>query len=244
MCTVSAIALRGGGFRLACNRDELNTRPAALAPVLRTFGEHRAVFPVDPVSGGTWIAVNDAGLALALLNHNPRRRLDALELAHRESRGCVIPSLLHCSDVPEAIELARALDPARFPQFRLVMIDGDDWAVVVSNGWELDTTSCSFDGVPLMFTSSGLGDELVEHPRRELFDRMIRTADACPRRQDAFHAHQWPGREHLSVMMCRPDARTVSKTVIEVCSGLARLNYVANGQAQIAQLHVHQPQLT
>jgi hypothetical protein len=244
MCTVSAIALSGGRFRLACNRDELNSRPTALSPVLRTFGERRAILPVDPLSNGTWIAVNDAGLALALLNYNPRRRLDAFELARRESRGRVIPSLLHCSEVQEAVGLACDLDPAQFAQFRLVMIDGDDWAQVVSNGWELDTTSGSFDGAPLMFTSSGLGDELVEHPRRELFDRMVCTADACPRRQDSFHAHQWPDRQHLSVMMSRADARTVSQTVVEVGNDLARLTYVANGQTEVAQLHIRQPQLT
>jgi hypothetical protein len=244
VCTVSAIKFRGGGFRLACNRDELSTRPAALPPVLRTIGERQAVFPVDPVSDGTWIAVNDSGLALALLNNNPRRRLDARELARRESRGRVIPSLLHCWGFAEAVEFARELDPARFAQFRLAIIDGDSWAEVLSNGWELDIASGSFNGAPLMFTSSGLGDELVEHPRRELFDRMIRTADACPDRQDAFHAHQWPERKHLSVMMCREDARTVSKTVVNVNNDAATLTYFANGQTQIARLHIRQPQPT
>jgi hypothetical protein len=243
MCTVSAIALSEGGFRLACNRDELNIRPTAQPPVLRTCGQRRAIFPVDPVSDGTWIAVNDAGLALALLNYNPRQKLDAHELARRQSRGCVIPSLLHCSDVAEGIEYTRKIDPTRLPQFRLVIVDGNDWAEVVSNGWELSRTGGPFDGVPLLFTSSGLGDELVEHPRRQLFDRMIRTADACPQRQDAFHAHQWPQRPHLSVMMHRADARTVSKTVVNVGQDIARLVYIANGQSHDVQLHLRQPQL-
>ena len=84
MCTVTIItvdsaaqcapdsgsAARGKGIRLACNRDELRTRPAALPPIIRTFGNRKAIMPVDPISNGTWIAVNDAGIAATLLNVN------------------------------------------------------------------------------------------------------------------------------------------------------------------------------
>src|SRR5206468_9651830 len=59
-----------GGIRVASNRDELRSRAPGLAPEVRGFGSRRAMMPIDPVSGGTWIAVNDAGLAMTLLNAN------------------------------------------------------------------------------------------------------------------------------------------------------------------------------
>ena len=46
--------------RVVCNRDELRSRAAALPPRVCTFGERRAVMPIDLVSGGTWIAANRA----------------------------------------------------------------------------------------------------------------------------------------------------------------------------------------
>ena len=55
---------------MACNRDELLTRGAALAPSIRLPGERRVTMPVDPDSGGTWIAASDAGLVFTLLNVN------------------------------------------------------------------------------------------------------------------------------------------------------------------------------
>src|SRR5262249_13957501 len=73
MCTVSIVALNEPGnrrLRLACNRDELRSRPAALPPLVRNCDERQAIMPIDPVSDGTWIAVNDAGIAATLLNVN------------------------------------------------------------------------------------------------------------------------------------------------------------------------------
>src|SRR5205823_7589341 len=136
--------------------------------------------------------------------------------ASRLSRGRIIPALLHCMDSGEASELARKIDPLDFPPFRLVILDGVESVEIASDGYELDWSTRPFDGAPLMFTSSGLGDELVEHPRRELYDRMVRSADASAGRQDAFHLHRWADRPHLSVMMSRADARTVSRTIVEV----------------------------
>ena len=83
-----------------------------------------------------------------------------------------------------------------------------------------------FGGAPLLFTSSGLGDHLVEGVRRELFDAFFQgPAGEWEAAQDAFHRHRWPGRGHLSVNMKRPDARTVSHAVIDVDGVRVRFRY-------------------
>ena len=51
-----------------CNRDERRDRRAATPPAVHRLQHRTAIYPVDPVGGGTWIGVNDAGLAAALLN--------------------------------------------------------------------------------------------------------------------------------------------------------------------------------
>lgn len=226
MCTVSAISLGDGDFRIVCNRDERIDRPAALPPIIERFGRRRAILPIDAQSGGTWIAANDAGVAMVTLNVNPRVRLDPLDLHKRASRGSIIPSLLHCGSASEATQLARqTLDPFNFPPFRLFILDGRQWGEIYSDGLELRATLRPFDGTPLMFTSSSLGDDVVDSPRRALFDRMIRCSSATAARQDAFHAHRWPGRPHVSVMMNRHDACTVSRTIIDLRDRVPGLRY-------------------
>ncbi|PYJ21821.1 MAG: hypothetical protein DME99_06980 [Verrucomicrobia bacterium] len=53
------------------NRDEKRTRSIALPPSVIDFATCRAVFPREP-KGGRWIAINDAGVCLALINWHPR----------------------------------------------------------------------------------------------------------------------------------------------------------------------------
>src|SRR4051812_47852856 len=195
MCTVSVIAIESG-FRLACNRDERLTRPIALPPVIRRFGEHDAILPIDPASDGTWIAASDAGLAFVLLNVNPPLRR-TLTQSPPLSRGLIIPSLLDCDDVAEVIARADQLDFQDYSPFRFLLVSPRRCCEFAFDGRTMRRTVLPFDGAPIMFTSSGLGDDLVEFPRRLLFDQLIRSGSMSPARQDEFHEHQWHDRPHL-----------------------------------------------
>jgi hypothetical protein len=210
------------GFRLACNRDEREDRPASLPPREAAAGRRRAVLPIDPLGGGTWIAVNDAGLALALLNQNAAAGRRAPGLL---SRGRIIPSLLHCEGVEEAAGAAARLHPSSFGPFRMVMTDGSELAEVASDGEALQLRRGLLPERPVLYTSSGLGDAEVERPRRALFEEMLARGGDPVRVQDAFHDHAWPDRPHLSVRMSRRGARTVSRTVITVLGDTVALEY-------------------
>jgi hypothetical protein len=43
--------------------------------------------------------------------------------------------------------------------------------------------------------------------------------------QRVFHRHAWPARPEISVLMSRPDAATVSRTVLDVSDGAIRMHY-------------------
>jgi hypothetical protein len=235
MCTVSVLRLPGDVTRVAVNRDELVTRAAALPPVVRRFGDRRAVMPVDPVSDGTWVAATDAGLVIALLNYNPPGRGN---VAAPGSRGVIIPMLLGQASARAAAAVAMSLSPESFGPFRLVVLDRETLAQVTSDGSELGLRLLDVRREAVVFTSSGLGDHLVEGPRTELFRRMMdRGASADV--QDEFHRHQWVDRPHLSVRMRRADARTVSTTVVEAGPDGIRMSYRAEGDgAEDAVEHV------
>jgi hypothetical protein len=173
---------------------------------------------------GTWLAVNDAGLALAILNVNP-----ATPSARRprRSRGSVIPALLdRCCPAEALAEAGRRIGYADFAPFRLVLVGDGVVADVNWDGHHPMVMARLLGGRPLLFTSSGLGDHLVEAPRQELFDSLFAgPAAEWAVAQDAFHRHRWPGREHLSVNMARAGARTVSHAVVELGEAVATLRY-------------------
>jgi hypothetical protein len=213
MCTVTVVP-RPTGFRLVCNRDEQRTRPPAEPPELRRIGSMTTMWPRDPFSGGTWIGVNGTGLVMAVLN-----RRDRLERGHPgariRSRGTIIPFLLGLERLDSAVARAVRLPAADFEPLTLVIVDRWRIAVLRNSRSRFTVRTRSLDR-PLIFTSSSLGDDVVRRPRHALFARLVEHARSPLRGQAAFHRHRWPDRPELSVCMSRADARTVSRTRIDV----------------------------
>jgi hypothetical protein len=218
MCTLTVVS-HAGRSRLVLSRDEQRSRSRALPPALRPVGGMVAAFPVDPDGGGTWIAAGERGPVLALINVNDRRPPPAGPLA---SRGSVIPALLGAGDLAETIERALTLDTRSMPPFRLALFAGDELAVLLGGRGEVRVLECGSVDRPRVFSSSGLGDEVVEHPRERLWTDMLAGAGDPFETQSAFHRHRWPDAGHLSVDMERVDARTVSRTEVEFI-GAARV---------------------
>jgi hypothetical protein len=220
MCTVTVVPVPDG-VRLACNRDERRTRPAAQPPTLRRFGSRLAVLPLDPASGGTWIAANDAGLVMTVLNVNP----GGTPHSALHSRGSIIPQLLPCSTLRAAVAQAAALDATDYAPFRLVLADRHEWAELCSDGRHVQRFPLAELMEPLLFTSSGLGDHVVEGSRRRLFEELFARRSDPAALQNLFHWHRWPDRPHLSVHMSRADACTVSRTVVSLGEGRVSMTY-------------------
>jgi hypothetical protein len=206
----------------------------ALPPRIQQFGQRRAVLPIDPVSGGTWVAGNDAGLAMTVLNVNQEGRKKGTTSLPR-SRGMIIPSLLHSDTLTSALSQATGLEQTRYAPFRLVLADRKEWAEVRSDGQRLKLMSRTAIVEPVFFTSSGLGDHLVEEPRRRLFVEFFNSAGDPVARQEAFHRHYWPDRPHLSVCMRRVEARTVSYTIVSLGQDMVTLTYHADAPDQPAE---------
>lgn len=225
MCTVTIVPT-GDGFRLVCNRDERRDRAPALPPAVHYLPHRTAIFPVDPLGPGTWVGVNGAGVAAALLN---RTIVSAapIDKSSRRSRGLIIPDLLDCASLTEALDVGAAVSPRDFDRFRLVVTQDSACAVVKSDGVALSAERTKLSR-PVMLTSSSLGDAFVEGPRRRLFDWLFAIEErSWLRAQSRFHHHQWPSRRDISVRVERADARTVSHTVVNVSPRTIELRYRA-----------------
>lgn len=117
MCTVTFFPLTGNRFLLSSNRDERTTRIPATPPIIKRQGNHNLIYPKDPQGGGTWIAADNRGNAVCLLNgalkpHKP-------EYPYRHSRGLVVLDFFNFNNIYDFIDL---YDLNNIEPFTLVMV--------------------------------------------------------------------------------------------------------------------------
>jgi hypothetical protein len=223
VCTVTIVP-HETGIRVMCNRDERRSRPAALPPQVHDLGGRLAAFPVDPRGGGSWVGVNDAGIVVTLLNVSRSPHSSSKE--PRQSRGLIVREALRCGSLSDVLETVASLDSNMFDMFRLVAMHRFTAVDATSDGVRTEIRRPITLDRPFLFTSSSLGDALVEAPRRQLFQRMVvETRTGWLRGQILFHRHQWPSRPEISVRMERDDALTVSRTVVDVTHAKRSLLY-------------------
>lgn len=205
-------------LRLVMNRDELRSRARAIPPAVLQSAQRSILMPVDPASQGTWIGINDCGLFAAVLNLTEPQDLAGSGRFGR-SRGNIVPAILQYTTLDQARMAAESLLNVDYSPFRLLIGSWEGACLVHSRARTVEYSS-----LPLLLTSSGLGDHLVQSPRADLFARTL-ARDGSAASQDAFHRHVFPAQHQLSVQMEREDARTVSIATLEVSSTSAIMHY-------------------
>lgn len=224
MCTVTW-SCRADGYRLFFNRDERVTRGRALPPqpVAGTAGNAAYLAPADADAGGTWLAVDAAGLTVGLLNlyQAEQRAAAALAGKPRRSRGELVRSLAGLRRVEE---VARALASAPLGElmpFTLFAIAAGE----ALRAWDWDGETLRERPEPAApLVSSGVDVAGATRARTALWQELAgETPDAAGHL--AFHVSHRPERGRLSPCMHRDDARTVSLTAVEVGAGEVWMAY-------------------
>src|SRR5712691_835981 len=106
---------------IGANRDEMVARPA-LPPARHWPDRAEVVAGLDLEAGGSWLGLNDWGVAAAVLN----RHGSLGPAAGLRSRGeLVLEALDHADAVAAAAALAD-LDPAAYRSFNLIVADNRD----------------------------------------------------------------------------------------------------------------------
>lgn len=216
MCSVSWSRARGS-LVVVMNRDERRDRapgrPPRRWPAGRDGGRFTA--PVDGDAGGTWIAVRDTGVVLALLNHQHPNDFGVVAGPPRTSRGRLVTALAAESAIPDASRL-RAAGLAAFAPFRLFVAGPSTPPRVFTwNGAAL--TARRLDPRRGFLTSSSWNPRAVIAARQARFRAFLRD-HRQPTGADlvAFHAGaDDPRGAPWAICMARDDARTVSTTVVE-----------------------------
>ncbi len=220
MCTVTWVH-SGDAYELLSSRDEKLSRPPASAPQVQSRGGMRFLAPVDTAHGGTWIGVNEVGLALCLLNGEPA----AETVRDPRSRGLVLPELLGAVTVMEAARRFWEMDLRRFAPFALAALEpGLPAAYLQWRGGERSVLLRADPYLPL--SSSSFDDAGVRRARRREFRRRVREAGGVSVNVlERFHLSHACGGGAYAPCMHRADARTVSLSRVRVNGGSAEFHY-------------------
>lgn len=214
MCTVTFIA-RKRGYVLGMNRDEKLTRPSGLPPKQKMLNGHAVIAPSEP-GGGTWIAVNDCGATLALINwYSVTARVGGNAVSRGEVVNSVSPAIS-----PEAADAAlRGLPLHRINPFRLIGVFPAASEIIE---WRWNLKQLVRKKLPWksqQWISSGFDEPTAQRVRGKIFQRALQQQSAGQvdwlRRLHRSHS---PQLGPFSTCMHRADAATVSYTEVAVSS--------------------------
>src|ERR1700687_4073494 len=106
---------------IGANRDEMIERPA-MPPGRHWPDRAEVVGGLDLQAGGSWLGVNDWGVAAAILNRHGSLGPEA----GRRSRGELVLEALDHADAVAAAAALSYLDPAAYRSFNLIVADNRD----------------------------------------------------------------------------------------------------------------------
>jgi hypothetical protein len=235
MCSLSVIT-RNDGYLLAMNRDERIARGPGILPEIHRFDGAEVMSPSDG-TGGTWIATNEFGITLALLNWNIFAPYGTVA-ASKRSRGLVIPALLASRSLSDLLSVLDPLGMDGMLPFRLVGVFPSEQKI---SEWSWDSVrlqSQAHGWKPRHWFSSSLSDERAASLRGAACRAAEFEADAgsAPwlRRLHASHAGS-PGP--FSLCVHREDVRTLSYSEVVVTAGQVQMGHSMGSPCSAAQIH-------
>ena len=210
MCTLTLVT-RANGYSLAMNRDEQLIRGVATPPALVNLAETTAIYPRDG-AGGTWVAANSHGIALALLNWNDVPQPNGEKV---RSRGDVIPALIHFSNYDKILSTLEALDLQGTWPFCLVGVFPAEKRMMEWSWTHRRLESRLHEWKLRHWFSSSLSDEQASAQRGAVCQGAWKESDAGSvpwlRRLHASHAN---GPGPFSLCVHRENVKTLSYTEI------------------------------
>ena len=185
MCTVTFIPA-GNHFFFTSSRDEQAGRPIAFFPEIYEINGCRVLFPKDPPSGGSWIAVNENGHAGVLLNG--AIRVHKTDTSYRRSRGLVLLDLISSPAPADAFE---ETDFNGIEPFTVILFENKN---LYSGKWDGQMKWLESLNVnkPHIWSSVTLYDPVAIRKREEWFYTWLRES-AYPGSLDIIHFHQKGG---------------------------------------------------
>lgn len=229
MCTMTWF-VDDVGYQLFFNRDERLSRQRAHLPEIKAEQGVQYISPTDADAGGTWIASNEFGVTVCLLNHYQFEQIETYK--SWVSRGEVVKSFSPTDCLKEAEKqfLNMSLDDYR--AFRMFIIEpsGDNRLLI----WDGHTPRIECN-VTTPKSSSSVDARYVKAQRKALFLEQKLSDSKSVDEYIHYHSSHLPSRSKESVCMHREDAKTVSFSHVSVSQSNVDFRY-ADGSPCEAKL--------
>jgi len=224
MCTLSW-QFSSAGFDLFFNRDEQRSRAPACPPESRSTDDGTSYLAlIDPEGGGSWIFVNEHGLAATLLNAYDLTADVQSSGEQLRSRGQLLLALsdVRCIAEFETALRSELLKSLYAPCFLCAFDLGGRQMIRLWDGRELVSVVPRIPG--FLTTSSVRSKEVVSH-REEAFMQALGAPPYDPDAMETLHAGLERPADAFNVRMSRLDAKTVSRTHIRMTEDHKTLRY-------------------
>ena len=219
MCTLTWF-VDEHGYELFFNRDERLSRGRADPPTYQEQDEVAYLSPTDLDAGGTWIAVNQLGVTVCLLNHYQFEQIATYK--DWTSRGEIVRQFATVDSPQAAAQQFLNLDLNDYRAFRMFIIEPSG-----------RNRLCVWDGhaprvernVRTPKSSSSVDAMHVKGLRKQLFAdlRLAESRDAAE--YIKYHCSHQPSKSQESVCMHRDDAKTVSLSHVKVTRRQVEFSY-------------------
>lgn len=210
MCTMTWF-VNDDGYELFFNRDERLSRSRAEPPTTQQGEGVHYLSPTDADAGGTWIACNQFGVTVCLLNHYQFEQIETYK--QWTSRGEIVRRFATVASPILAEQQFLRLELEDYRAFRMFIIEPMG-----------RNRLCVWDGhkarvernVVTPKSSSSIDAQHVKALRKQLFADMRLADSQDPKRYLDYHASHLPEKSQESVCMHREDAKTVSLSHVRV----------------------------
>lgn len=220
MCTLSWCH-RAKALDILFNRDEHLARPAARPPQTEVIAGTRVLAPLDSAEGGTWLATNEHGLTLCLLNNYLAQQ--RMEASANRSRGLLLRDLSPNASVTELEAQLQSLDPFSYQPFFLIAFVAHQAPV----RWCWDGRALRRTPTPgSPVSTSSLYPRLVPRLRQTYYRAAtLNGLRLTPQQHLKLHRSRQPWPPAFSIAMSRGERGTVSLTRVRVTEQVTHVDY-------------------
>lgn len=244
MCTLTWF-VSDDGYQLFFNRDERLTRRRALLPTLHSHGEKSNsavhefsktasenglcyISPTDADAGGTWIASNEYGVTVCLLNHYQFQQIETYK--NWTSRGEIVRQFSQFTDLSDAERFFMQLNLDDYRAFRMFIIEpsGQNRLLV----WDGHSARVETN-VKGPKSSSSVDAKHVKAFRKRVYKDQKIGSSSLSADYINYHSSHIPSASKESVCMHRDDAKTVSLSHIIVSQNEVNFSYADGSPCEV-----------
>lgn len=212
--------VKDDGYELFFNRDERVSRSHAELPSIQEVNDVQYLSPTDTDAGGTWIAANQYGVTVCLLNHYQFEQIATYK--QWTSRGEIVRSFATTENLAVVERQFQKLELNDYRAFRMFVIDrsGNNRLCV----WDGHQARVEID-VDTPKSSSSVDAKHVKSVRKQLFNDLGLSGSKDANQFIKYHSSHIPAKSMDSVCMHRDDANTVSFSHVKVSVNLVEFAY-------------------